>query len=789
MNFSPAPKKIIYKKRVLSSCVALLSTGLISSYVSASQLEEVYVTASKRTESVQDIPYNISAITGSDLEAKGITDLTKLARTIPGLAYSDKGARGGLISSGLVIRGINAEDSRAYLPNSNVPVISTYINETPIFTNIRLTDIERVEVLRGPQGTLYGSGALGGTLRYIQREPNPDQFEAKISGEINQVAESDDLGWKTDLMLNIPLTEAMAVRINLGKEEQAGFIDQPHMYQVDGAGAPLLANPSDPVNSPGLLTSKDDVNDAEIESARIHFMVQTDKAIINIAHHYQETKAGGAQMGLVNGDEYTSAALLPETFEGESNLTSLDIEYDLGFATLTTSLSTYESENNGFSDSTPLYELFDFYPDSYGNSPRALVLDESFWEEEADIAEIRLSSESESNIDWAIGVFYMDQDSTIGIEDSILGYTDYSNACFDAGGAFGGVPCGYGTLFGVSPNNGSVAITEKTKDLVYISRGDNNFKDQAIFGELTWHASDKLQMTVGLRRFDQKYTSVAVAGLVYIPGLVFDDKSVFEEEDTLTKFNISYDLSDDMMLYGIRSEGFRRGGANALGSASPPETHTYDSDFTTNYEIGLKGNIDNYYQYTVAAFFVDWEDIQLNASCGDLVLNCVINAGDAESKGLEAQIEGNVTDNLSISASYTYADAKLTAIAGQSSFSTDPISKGNQLPQSPKHSASWGATYTQLLEEGLDLAYQLSGTYRGETESSIDDFSVRTDAFMLWDASVLLTSDQWSARLFVDNIANEIGVTGEQQVGYWGERRRANISRPRTIGVSGYYNF
>ncbi|WP_339674066.1 TonB-dependent receptor [Dasania marina] len=786
-----------YKKRALSTSIALLAASLAATSASAAQLEEVFVTASKRTESVQDIPYNISAITGSDLEDKGISDLTKLARTIPGLAYSDKGARGGLVSSGLVIRGINAEDSRSYLPNSNVPVISTYINETPIFTNIRLTDIERVEVLRGPQGTLYGSGALGGTLRYIQREPNPDQFEAKISGEISQVAEGDDLGWKTDVMLNVPITDNMAVRINLGKEEQAGFIDQTKMYQVDSNGAPVLADPSKPVTSPGLFTSKDDVNDAEIENARIHFMIQTDKAIINIAHHYQKTQAGGSQMGLASGDEFSSAALLEESYEGESNLTSLDVEYDLGFASLTANFSTYDSDNTGFSDQTSLYQEFSFYADYYGSSPRSFFVDKSIWEEEADIAEIRLSSESEGSVDWAVGFFHMDQDAIIGIEDSYLGYTDYSNACFTAtpgsldtdGVPVGGEPCGLGTLFGVFPSNGPISLTEQNKDLTYVSLAENNFKDQAIFGEATWHITDEWQTTLGFRRFDQEYTSNAVAGLVFVPGAVFGAESVFKEKDTLFKFNSSYDISDNKMAFITISEGFRRGGANALGGAAPVAVHTYGSDFTTNYEIGLKGNIDNYYQYTVSAFFVDWQDIQLNTSCGDLVLNCVINAGDAESKGIEAQIEGNVSDNLSVGASYTYADAELTSIGSQTSYTTTEIAEGNQLPQSPKHSASWSATYTQMLSNGIDVAYFLGATYRGETETSINANSIRTKAFTLWDAHVAVNTEQWSVRLFVDNIANEIGVTGEENVLDWGSSARVNISRPRTVGVSGYYNF
>lgn len=777
-----------FQRSLLSVSIALAGAAMASSAQASKTLEEVIVTASKRMESVQDIPYNISAITGDSLEAKGITDLTKLARIVPGLAFSDRGARSGLISSGLVIRGINAESARSHSPNSNVAVISTYINETPLFANVRLVDIERVEVLRGPQGTLYGSGSLGGTLRYIQREPDPSGFEARVSAELNAVAEGDDLGWKTDLMVNMPLSDNSAIRLNLGKEYQAGFIDQTRIYVLDDNHLPVLEDPNDILGSPGLYTTNDDANDTDIENARIHLYLETDNGYFNVSHHYQETLGDGAQKGTI-GDELNSGSLFPETFSGDSSLTSLDVEYDLGFATLTVNLSSYENDTIGSSDSTGLYELFSFYPTYYGSSPRPLIFDLSTWNEEADIAEIRLNSDTDENYDWAIGFFYMDQDNTIGIEDSYLGYADYANACFDAGLPFGGVPCGYGSLFGVYANNGPLAITEENKDLAYISKADNNFKDKAIFGEFVYRLTDEWQVTLGARWFDQKYVSNAIAGLVYVPDLLYGATSVFEESDTLFKFNTSYDLDVDKMLYFTVSEGFRRGGANALGAAADEAVHTYGSDHTTNFELGIKGNIEHFYNYTVAAFYVDWTDIQLNTDCGSLALNCVINAGDAESKGIEAQIEGNVTENLSISGSFTYANAELKSLGPQTDFTSQSVEAGAQLPQSPEISASWSISYTQPFIDGLEVEYFLGGTYRDETESEISTVSVRTDAFTLWDAFVSVRSDDWTVRLFVDNMANEIGITGSEDPTRWGPRSRVNISRPRLIGVSGSYTF
>ena len=219
-----------FRKTILSTAVlsATLGTSIPVAIAQGAQLEEVIVTATRRDVSVQDVPYNISAITGSDLAENGVNGAADLFRIASGVNFIEQGPRSGVNNSNLIMRGVNAETlSRNSGPLATAPVVSTYINETPVFVNLRLKDLDRVEVLRGPQGTLYGSGSLGGSVRYIYNKPTFDEFAGEISGGVSQTENGDGINYETDLMLNIPLGDSFGVRVNAGYADYAGFIDQP----------------------------------------------------------------------------------------------------------------------------------------------------------------------------------------------------------------------------------------------------------------------------------------------------------------------------------------------------------------------------------------------------------------------------------------------------------------------------------------------------------------------------------------------------------------------------------
>ncbi len=208
-------------------------------------LQEVIVTATRRSESAQNIPASITAITGPALEQAGIVDKVDLARSLAGINVTDKGPFGGVNGSTLIIRGLNSDSTSGEFVQSSpiVQPVATYVDDTPLFFNLRLQDLDRVEILRGPQGTLYGSGSLGGTIRFVQKAPDPRAFDAKIETGVSDTAHTHHLNYDVTGMLNLPLSETIAFRLNAGYTAEAGFIDQPDLYALDASGAPIAQQP------------------------------------------------------------------------------------------------------------------------------------------------------------------------------------------------------------------------------------------------------------------------------------------------------------------------------------------------------------------------------------------------------------------------------------------------------------------------------------------------------------------------------------------------------------------
>tara|TARA_R110001592_G_scaffold363393_2_gene687360 strand:+ start:14740 stop:17157 length:2418 start_codon:yes stop_codon:yes gene_type:complete len=801
-----------FRKRILSTAIIAACASGAPVYVSAQQmmLEEVIVSATRRAQSVQDVPYNISAITGEDLFEEGIDSATDLFRTVPGVNFIDLGPRSGVNNSSLIIRGINAEDTtRVSGPLSTAPVVSTYIDETPVFVSLRLRDIERVEVLRGPQGTLYGSGSLGGSVRYIYNKPDFEAFAGEISGGVSQTKNGDGINYETDLILNIPVSDTLALRLNGGYVDNSGYIDQPKRYVRRADGSPDLSNgATDPIGDAAnfyvgqpVYKSVDGVNDAQISSFRAAVRWQpTDSLEANLAYHYQSDDVGGTQMNsyLEYGDDsLKNGTLVAEPFNRDVDILALDVDFDMGFASFSGSASTYKSKGDGSRDLTDFYEQFGFYESYYGTSPRPLIEDKSSFNDQGNVYEVRLVSQGDNTIDWVAGLFYMDQDTDLAANQFYYGYTDYSNSCFIVTDTFGGAPCGFGTLWGVDETNGPITIV---KDEAYLVEQSNSFTDAAAFGEVTWNITDQWQITGGARFYDQEFKTTQIGGLEFVPGGVSSRSAKTTDDGSLYKFNTSYALNDDTNIYAVWSEGFRRGGANGLpndafGAPINAKAFLYEPDTTENIEVGVKGVLFDAYRYSLAYYDVSWDDMQANLSCTGLGLLCVLNVGDASSQGVEAELQGQVTENLSINLSYTYNDSKLDSLSAEmKEFVADgttfvPVESGVRLPGVSDNTFYFGATYNQALSGGLEMLYGVSGFYRSDFASSLFENSVEQDSFWMWNANVALVSDAWSVRAFVNNIADERGLLGADPGAQWGADANAVVSTPRTYGLRADYRF
>jgi iron complex outermembrane recepter protein len=244
----PAQTVISTPSRLAAAIAAILAAGaqLHAAPAVADDIDEIVVTATRRNVSLSDIPYNISAVGAADIAASGVTDLQGLTHMIPGLVAPDLGPRASNINDTLTIRGLNASSVNAESQEIAAPLVSTYVDETPLFANLKMTDIARVEVLRGPQGTLYGSGSVGGTVRMIHNEPDPTTTEVELSTSASHTANAANPSESIDFIGNLPINETMAFRASGGYEKLAGFTDALKVAVLGPGAQPVLADPGSP---------------------------------------------------------------------------------------------------------------------------------------------------------------------------------------------------------------------------------------------------------------------------------------------------------------------------------------------------------------------------------------------------------------------------------------------------------------------------------------------------------------------------------------------------------------
>ncbi len=343
------------------------------------ELAEVKVTATRREESVLDIPYSISAISGADLEQEHVQSLSDLTRMIAGVSFVDQGPTS---RSNFVLRGINA-NSTDHPSTSTVAPVSTYIGETPLFLSLHIDDLERVEVLRGPQGTLYGSGSLAGTIRFIPKKPDISGFSASFEGDVADVTASDSYNRSFSGMVNIPVSDIAAFRLSAGYQHYAGFINENYVVKLGPAntannspvGIPVSGDPNNPMFGPMVFAPIRQANTADLWQTRAAFLIKpTDnfQALITFYHQDDQTHAIQAISPYFGGSVDTPAAdnpyyspAYPVSFptggvvfphngtydtndsfllknRRQADLGSVDLSFDLGFASLSSSSSYYK---------------------------------------------------------------------------------------------------------------------------------------------------------------------------------------------------------------------------------------------------------------------------------------------------------------------------------------------------------------------------------------------------------------------------------------------------------------
>jgi len=752
------------------------------------ELAPVIVTALRREQDILDVPYNISSVSGDEIALRQTLDAPELLRGIAGVSMVDRGQRNAAVVSGIRIRGLNVDSSAlGDYAVSAVSTVSTYVDDTPLYANFLLKDIQRVEVLRGPQGTLYGSGSLGGTVRYVMNPPELGEYRASVGGALSSVDGSDGIGVAGDLTLNMPVGETMAVRLNLSAADYPGVTDYVNLYVLDAEGMPVAPNGVlDPATE---YRSKKDSDDVEIWYGRLAARWEpSDTFNATLSFFAQSDDVGGRRQQTPGSDgfgtsyrDYENGSIQLEPATRDAELAALEMNIDLGFATLTSSTSYYDHSGDSTSENTGFYAQAGFLS-FYYNYPRPMASAERTWSDRSFIQELRLVSDTGGKVDYVAGLWYQDQDLFSTQDSYLVGFKRWWDAF--APGAAGAV----------------------TGDQDFLYRRAETFEDKAIYGELTWHATDRVHLTGGLRWFDNESRNDTVINLPLYTDLFSETEATFEssEDDVLVKANIAIDVGDDELVYLTYSEGYRRGGSNAVPLApsnfsEDPAWQVFSADTVDNYEIGIKGTVGSL-RYDLSVFQVEWNDPQLNTATPNWGFFVVANGESAESRGVELQLSGTAGDHLSYGFGWAYVDAE---------FSEDFISPvgtlfaldGDPLPGAPENTLNAALDWRTAVMGDKEFIAHLDGFYQSSMRNSIgtsEVFNVPLDGFQIWNTAFTLAADQWNASLWVKNLFNEEGITGTftelymgtaPALGYFGNGAKDMISLPRTVGVSFNYTF
>lgn len=695
--------------------------------------ETILVTANKREENVREVPSSISVIRQDQLEDLQATQLTDFAAYVPGLQVDSGGTPGQTLIS---LRGIAAIAPGAtvasYIDQLPAGSSSVYARAAAFALDLLPYDIERIEVLRGPQGTLYGAGAMGGLIKYVLRDPDLTHRELRVGGGPSDVQGAGDAGWDLRLGANLPLAEGSAsLRVGYGRNDTPGFIDN----AVDGSRG---------------------VNDGEQESARLAFLWSAgDNVSLSLAAMRQS----------IDSDNNANVALDPETleplfgdlenglfldepFNNEIDVFSATLDWDLGWAAFTSATGYSETTTEQRQDATltfgPLLPLLGA-PEGISAFDLGLDLDKL-------TQEFRLTSRSTGDLEWQGGVFYTEE--------------DVENRQRASAQLFDGTP-----IPGVDP-------------LALISI-PSSYEEIAVFGSASYALTDRFELGAGVRfaSNDQVFVQNFISGVIVPPGMT----SGGSDEDVFTwMVSPKFQLSEDVMLYARAATAYQPGGPNVALPDVPPAV---DSATLTNYELGVKSEpLERRVLFDLTVYRIDWEDIQVSESRGGVTF--LVNGGTAVTEGLELATAFKPTDRLRLGLNGAWTEARLdediSSIGGRD---------GDDLPLIPELSWSATAEYLLPLGGNWNSRFGAGYRWVDDRISAVESSpnALPVEGYDALDANVDFFNDRWSLRLYAQNLTDERGYLTLSPVpnGVTGvtERVLATPVQPRTFGVAFDYTF
>ena len=798
---------------------AILTASTIST--AHAQLEEVIVTATKTASSAQDIPIAVTALGEESLQQLGIRDFSDYLIHLPGVTAGG----GGPGTNTIYIRGVASTTPN--LTASGVaglaPNVAFYLDEQPLTQpgrnlDVYAADLDRVEVLKGPQGTLFGASSQAGTVRLITNKPDPSEFAGGLRMGTAHTEEGDP-SYNVEGVLNIPVSDDIALRGVVYVDRQGGYIDnvagtvttresarfQPGGFQGDADFSNVNFLKAD--NS---TKTEDDFNEATYSGARLSglwYINEDWSLLLGVAQ--QDIDTDGVFFQDPELDDLEISRYENDTLDDDydnynwtlnGRLGELDIIYT-GAYTERTSKSVVDYTDYLFVGQYIPYYICDYSvsypadaPSGTCQAPNMFV--KSYVKTEVQTHEFRVSTDQSRRLRGIVGAFYSDMELR---EDNQFTYPGSTQVV-----AADGESIGFGPNF--SAEGADVRDPGQWNDGVIFRNDVLRTDDQlGVFGEANFDISDQFTATVGARWYDIEVDLKGSAAGSFgnlgaeednNPGNNLDelfsgDNDKAETDGVIGKVSLSWTPTVDQLYYVTWSEGYRPGFLNRPGGAvSQDGTYTVpfalDTDEVTNYELGWKLDLlDNTLRFNGDIFFVDISDLQIgifDTSITNLFFSD--NAADAEVKGVEGEFTWipGFAPGLTLSGGFSYLDTEIT-----DSFVTNFVREGDELAFAPELQATLNGRYEWDIPSDK-LAHVMSYvSYSDEVNTDIvADNSIELDSWYLVGVTAGISDEQWTAELYVENLTDEQAEISGNAIF---NRPRITIARPRTIGLRFAYDF
>lgn len=764
----------------------------------------IVVTATRRATTLQDAPINISAVSADELARQRIDDVKSLSAFTPGMTVSDTGPN----STGtIILRGISSGDTSASGSQYD-SALGVYLGEVPLYLDFKLIDIARVEVLQGPQGTLYGLGTLAGAVRYMPNRPDSSRFSVDVHARGFAESHSSQAGYNVDGAVNVPIVaDHIAFRSVVGYYNNPGFIDYNHLLKQPGISDPQPgrsevgadASYGTAAEQAANFTSKKDVNYEHTFTTRNQLLLEASPAFkLYLTYAHQQTSTLGRQAnggGVLGTGRYEGPWRYLEPTTRKSDLFAAEFNIDIGGIAQLVATTAFTNQKIGTeADNTDLLLDLDY---GYEAFPQFSSHNQSTAYYRQFNQEMRLVSTHGGPFSWVIGGFY----------NNLRYYSQYREY----------VP-GFANFAGVY----------RPDDLEYMQFVNTRTKEKAIYGEGTFHITEAWQVTGGLRYY--KYDAFAQGGTdtplfgdgpihTPYPLVVFDPSRInsgsTKADGFVWKANTSYKFSNDLLAYLTYSTGYRTGNVNRVAPCvlpllpgqnvcALPNELAFGPDKTRNLEVGVRAALfDKRLQFTLSAFHVDWKDIQVPSQTINGAVGITVNGGKAVSQGFELSGQVKITPELVLQGTYSYTDAHLTQFAPDIVVSQSvPYSaeSGDRLPGSTRHSGSAQLTYTYPLGEGRDIEATWATTYTGNIYSRV---GLRGNgevipSYFTHRASVTYHAKAFEVGLYADNIFNKYAVTAiSNDISSYNQVRTDVVERyyargvltPRRVGIDVRFHY